>query len=300
MDRIDLRAKGLFKLSQLKLEVSEPATSLISDYLLGLGSLGVAEDIKKDNMYEVSAYFPMETDIAQVIANLKEYLDILQDSIPDVVMGPITAVHIDQSSWQVWKSLLKKVRAGKNVIIRPPWEEHDAQAEEIVIEINPSLAFGTGHHETTRLCIEAIEGLVSKRDINNILDVGCGSGILSISAVMLGIEDVVGFDTDPVAIIESRKNAKKNGVLDKIKFFCGYLDSAKGQYDLIVANVYIEPILFMKEELKSKLSPGGAMIISGIPHIRRDEAVRGLKLAGLVLLDELRQGDWVALEFAHD
>jgi len=300
LNRIELRGKGLFKLSQLKIEVSEPASSLVSDYLLGLGSLGVAEDIKKDNMYEVSAYFPMETDIAQVIANLKEYLGILQDSIPDVVIGSITAVHIDQSSWQVWKSLLKKIRAGKNVIIRPPWEEHDAQAEEIVIEINPSLAFGTGHHETTRLCIEAIEDIVSKRDINNILDVGCGSGILSISAVMLGVKDVVGFDTDPVAIIESRKNAKKNGVLDKIKFFCGYLESAKGQYDLIVANVYIEPILFMKEGLKSKLSPSGALIISGIPHIRRDEAVRGLKLAGLVLQSELRQGDWVALEFARD
>ena len=114
MNRVGLRGEGLFKLSQLKLEVSDSASSLISDYLLGLGSLGVAEDIKKDNMYEVSAYFPMETDIAQVIASLKEYLYILQDSIPDVVIGPITAVHIDQSSWQVWKSLLKKIRAGKN------------------------------------------------------------------------------------------------------------------------------------------------------------------------------------------
>lgn len=300
MNRVGLRGEGLFKLSQLKLEVSDSASSLISDYLLGLGSLGVAEDIKKDNMYEVSAYFPMETDIAQVIASLKEYLYILQDSIPDVVIGPITAVHIDQSSWQVWKSLLKKIRAGKNVIIRPPWEEHDVQTDEIVIEINPSLAFGTGHHETTRLCIEAIEDIINNREVKNILDVGCGSGILSICAAMLKVEEVVGFDTDPVAIVESRKNAKKNGVLGEIKFFCGYLESAKGQYDLIVANVYIEPILFMKEDLKSRLSPDGVLIISGIPHIRRDEAVRGLKQAGLVLQGELRQGDWVALEFSHD
>ncbi|MEK6223956.1 MAG: 50S ribosomal protein L11 methyltransferase, partial [Thermodesulfobacteriales bacterium] len=129
------------------------------------------------------------------------------------------------------------------------------------------------------------------------LDVGCGSGILSITASKLGVQDVIGFDTDPIAISESRKNSKKNGVLDKIKFFCGYLQSAKGQYDLIVANVYIEPILLMKEELKERLAPKGILIISGIPHTRRDEAVRGLKSAGLELQHELREGDWVALEF---
>ena len=300
MSTIDLKGEGIFKLSQLKLEASEPANALISDYLLGLGSLGVAEDIKKDGMYEVSAYFPMDADIAETVTSLNEYVEILKDSIPDVVIGPTTAVHIDQSSWQAWKSVLKKVHAGKRVIITPPWEEHSAQGDEIVIEINPSLAFGTGHHETTRLCIEAIEEIVSNRSVRNILDVGCGSGILSISAVMLGVRDVVGFDTDPVAITESRKNAAKNGVLDKIDFFCGYLGSAKGQYDLIVANVYIEPILQMKEDLKARLSPEGTLIISGIPHIRRDEAVRGLNSAGLTIQKELREGDWVALEFAHN
>ena len=160
MQTVDLKGEGIFKLSQLKLEVSEPANALISDYLLGEGSLGVAEDIKKDSMYEVSAYFPMEVDIAQVVASLNEYIEILRDSIPDVQIGPITAVHIDQSSWQVWKSVLKKIRAGKRVIITPPWEEHSAQGDDIVIEINPSLAFGTGHHETTRLCIGAIEEIV--------------------------------------------------------------------------------------------------------------------------------------------
>ena len=224
-------------------------------------------------------------------------MDILKDSIPDLTIGALTAEHIDQTSWQAWKSVLKKLRIGKRIIIRPPWEDHVALGDDIVIEINPSLAFGTGHHETTRLCIETIEKIVSTRDIKNILDVGCGSGILSITASKLGVQDVTGFDTDPIAISESRKNSKKNGVLDKIKFFCGYLQSVKGQYDLIVANVYIEPILLMKEELKERLAPKGILIISGIPHTRRDEAVRGLKSAGLELQHELREGDWVALEF---
>lgn len=292
-----MRGEGVFKLSQLKLEISEHGTPLVSDFLLGLGSLGVAEDIKENSMYEVSAYFPMESDIAEVIASLKKYVDFLSTNMPELIVGQITAEHIDQSSWQVWKSVLKKIRAGKRVIIRPPWEDHKAEAEEIVIEINPSLAFGTGHHETTRLCIGAIEKIVDERQVGNLLDVGCGSGILSISASMLGIGDVTGFDTDPIAIVESRKNAEKNGVLNKIKFFCGFLQSAKGQYDLIVANVYIEPILSMKEEFKSTLAADGILIVSGIPHTRRDEAVRGLKSVGFELCHELREGDWVALEF---
>lgn len=297
MNKINLRKEGVLKLSQLKLEVSEQATSLISDYLLDLGSLGVAEDIKENSMYEISSYFPMDTDIAEVIDKLKQYLEVLKDSIADLTVGALTVEHIDQTSWQAWKSVLKKIRVGKRIIIRPPWEDHVALDDDVVIEINPSLAFGTGHHETTRLCIETIENILNTRDVGNVLDVGCGSGILSIAASKLGVQNVMGFDTDPIAIIESRKNAKKNGVLDQIKFFCGYLQSVKGQYDLIVANVFIEPILFMKEDLKELLADKGVLIISGIPHTRRDEAVRGLKPAGLELQHELREGDWVALEF---
>ena len=287
----------MFKLSQLKLEVSEQAAPLISDLLLGLGSLGVAEDIKGEGLYEISAYFPMETEIAIVIDSLKEYSELLKQSMSDVTIGPVSAHNIDRSDWEVWKSVLKKVRAGKTVIIKPPWEEHLAEGNEIVIEINPSLAFGTGHHETTRLCIEVIEKAVQRGDVKSMLDVGCGSGILSITALKLGVRDVTGFDMDPIAIKESRKNAEKNGVLDKINFFCGYIQSAKGNYDLIVANVYVEPILLMKEEFRAKLSPGGTLIVSGIPHTRQDEALRGLKEAGFLVSNKYREGDWVALEF---
>ncbi len=292
-----LKRRPLIRLSQLKLDVSEQAAPLISDFLLGLGSLGVAEDIREEGLYEVSAYFPMETEIEQVIGSLKEHSELLQQSLPGVFIGPVTVEYIDRSGWEVWKSVLKKIRVGERVIIRPPWEEHISQGNEIAIEINPSLAFGTGHHETTRLCIEAIEETVQTRDIKTLLDVGSGSGILSISALLLGVRDVVGFDTDPIAIEESRKNARKNGVLDQINFFCGYIQSAKGQYDLIVANVYIESILLMKEEFLSRLSPGGKLIVSGIQYKRRDEAVRGLEETGLVLENERIEKDWVALEF---
>ncbi len=291
------REHKVLKLSQITFDVSEVLTPLVSDFLLGLESQGVAEDVKEDGNYRVSAYFSMDTDLAKVVNSLREYAIFLESNFPGAKVGAVTAQHIDRSHWQVWKSLLKKVRAGKKVVIIPPWERYFPQSPDVVIEINPSLAFGTGHHETTRLCIEAIEREVDEHGVESMLDVGCGSGVLSIAAARLGVNNVTGLDTDPIAVRESRKNARKNSVLDKISFFCGYIQSVRGSYKLIVANVYLEPILLMSGEFKARLGERGKLVVSGIPHIRRDEALRGLDKAGFQLNKEERQGDWLALEF---
>lgn len=280
--------------------MSENTVSLFSDFLLGLGSLGVAEDVKENGMYELSAYFPMDTDLSSVMECLREQAGVIKESVGEAEIGPVEVEHIDRSSWEVWKTLLTRVRAGEGVVIIPPWEKYAPAPGEIVVEINPSLAFGTGHHETTRLCIAFIEESVRAGNVNSMLDVGCGSAILSIVGYKLGIGNVTGFDTDPVAISESRKNARRNGVLGRIKFFCGYLQSVRGVYDLIVANVYLEPIYHMREELKSKLAPGGLLVISGIPLMRRDDAVGYLLDAGYRLYKEMREGEWVALGFRLD
>lgn len=290
----------MFKLSQIRFRASQNTVSLFSDFLLGLGSLGVAEDIKEDGMYEISAYFPMDTDLSSVMSSLRDYSGFVEDNVSAARTGPVEVEHIDRSSWEVWKTKLKKVRAGQRVVIIPPWEEHEAAGREVVIEINPSMAFGTGHHETTRLCIAYIEEIAEKKSARSVLDVGCGSGILAISAFKLGIENVTGFDTDPIAIKESRRNAERNSVLDKIKFFCGPIQSARGVYDLIVANVYLEPIYHMREEFKARLAEGGTLVLSGIPSTRRDDGVNYLVKAGFNLDKELREGDWVALGFSLD
>jgi ribosomal protein L11 methyltransferase len=242
----------------------------------------------------------METDLASVMESLRDFSAFVGDGVSGAGIGAVEVEHIDRSSWEVWKTLLIKVRAGEKVVIVPPWEEHAPSDGEVVIEINPSLAFGTGHHETTRLCIAFIEELVRAGGVKSMLDVGCGSAILSISAYRLGIGNVTGFDTDPIAISESMKNARRNGVLGKIKFFCGYIQSARGVYDLIVANVYLEPIYHMREEFKSRLAPGGTLVVSGIPAMRRDDAVDCLVKAGFRLDKEMREGDWVALAFGLD
>jgi len=286
----------LSKFLQLTFKASEEARPILSDYLLGLGSEGVAEDIREDGMYDLSAYFPMEEDLRTVIKSLKKYFSFLKDNFPGVEIGEIKARQIHSSSWMVWREFLKKVRAGNRVVIIPPWEEYVPEENEIVIEINPSLAFGTGHHESTRLSVASMEEVVERGGVGTMLDVGCGSGILAICASKLGVPDVTGFDRDPVAVKESIKNARRNSVGSEIRFFCGLIESVSGSYDLIVANVYVEPILMMKEAFSARLAPGGSLVVSGIPISRGSEAADGLSGAGFNLLKERTEGEWVSFE----
>lgn len=286
----------LLKVSQLTFDTTENAAELLSDFLLGAGSLGVAEDIKPGGGYQLSSYFPMDTDLSSLMEDLREFIAFVLETVPGAEVGPIRAELLDRTSWEVWKTLLGKVRAGKRVVVVPPWEEHEPGDGEVVVEINPSLAFGTGHHETTRLCIAAIERHHEGGRVRKMLDVGCGSGILAITASKLGIPDITAFDTDPIAMKESVKNAGRNSVAGRVKFFCGYIQSVTGEYDLIVANVYLEPIFLMREEFKKRLAPGGTIVLSGIPLMRRGEAIEGMLKAGFTLSAEHVDGEWVALE----
>ena len=289
----------MFKFRKLTLRVSEEAKSLVSDFLLGLDAMGVAEDVVEGEAFDVSAYFPKERDLNPAMENLRKYLNFLKVNLSDVCIGAIKIEEIDPSSWEFWKNGLKTVRASRRVVIRPPWEEYQPKSDEIVIEINPSMAFGTGHHETTRLCIQVMEDFFENVKVRNILDVGCGSGILAISAIKLGVDEAVGLDIDPVAIQEAKGNSEKNSVSLKIKLFCGYLEEIEGKFDFIVANISVEAILLMEEELRLRLKDEGRLLVSGVPYTRRDEAVSGLEGAGFVLERELRDGEWVALLFGH-
>lgn len=238
----------------------------------------------------------MDEDLGEVIRGLKDYFSILKDSMPGIEISDIKARQIHSSSWMVWRELLNMVRAGRRIVIIPPWVEHKPVDDEIVIEINPSLAFGTGHHESTRLCLAGIEEIIDRGSVGSMLDVGCGSGILSICAARLGVPDITGFDMDQVAVKESNKNARNNSVGDKIKFFTGLIESAGGSFDLIVANVYVEPILSMKEAFSERLAPGGSLVVSGIPISRGKEALEGLGTEGFKVFKERTEGDWVSFE----
>jgi ribosomal protein L11 methyltransferase len=290
----------MLKLVKLSAIVSEEGKSLLSDFLLGLDAFSVAEDLLDNGKVEVSGYFSQAIDIDDVVDRVKDYIGFLHSIMNGFSVDNINLVEFDNSSWDLWKTRLKKVRVSDRIVIRPPWEEYCPTASEIAIEINPSLAFGTGHHESTRLCMRLIEQLLDTPDCKSVLDAGCGSGVLAIVAAKLGASRVVALDIDKVAMHETKENLKRNSISENVNLVCGYIECIKGKYDLIVANISVEELLHMRTELKSRLGEGGLLILSGIPFSRRDELLSGMKTSSLVMREEFRDGDWIAVVFGVD
>jgi ribosomal protein L11 methyltransferase len=291
----------MFICRKLTFKISEDAKSLVSDFLLGFHSMGVAEDIVEDKgMVEISAYFPAEADLNMVKESFKNYCSFLGEYLPAFSLGDIDEEEIDRSSWEGWRQFLKTVRVSERVIVRPPWEEYLPHRDEIVIEINPSMAFGTGHHETTRLCIRAMEEMMQNKKVGSVLDVGCGSGILAISAVKLGSDWALGLDDDPIAVKEAKENLERNSVSDRVGLFRGQIENMNGKFDLIVMNISAEAALRYGASIKSRLNSKGILIVSGITNTRSDEVVSTLEGMGFNLDSKMTDGEWVALVFGVD
>jgi ribosomal protein L11 methyltransferase len=169
--------------------------------------------------------------------------------------------------------------------------------EEKFVEINPGWAFGTGNHVTTRLCIKVLESLFKERRVEEVLDVGCGSGVLAICAVVLGANKALAVDIESTSVWEAKVNVEKNGFSSDIQVLCGSSDVANGEFDLIVANILADAILSIDEELKSKLKPDGLLLVSGIHEARKGEIVDRFRGLGLYIEIELSEDGWVALLF---
>ena len=281
------------------MQIPYEVKDLLSDFLLGQNASAVSEDLDDNGPLTLSALFPIEDDLVPIMENLNNFIDFIKGNIVDFEPGNIKVEHIDRSSWEIWKNLLKTVRAGENVVISPPWEKYECSENEVSIIINPSMAFGTGHHETTKVCISYIEEMTENNKINSLLDVGCGSAILSISAVKLGVKEVIALDTDPVAIKEANQNKARNGITNQIMTYCGTIQCINYTFDTIVANISVEAILTMKSELKSRLNKDGRMILSGIPVMRMEELEKGITNEGFKLLDKHIDGEWVGMLFKH-
>ena len=161
------------------------------------------------------------------------------------------------------------------------------------------MAFGTGHHESTCLCIEAAEQIILTDRVDSVLDVGCGSGILSIVAAKLGVKNILAFDTDPISIDESNKNIEINGVKEDITTRCCEIKDTAGSFDLILANVYVEPLLSMREAIKSRLNKDGKVILSGFQDFREKELISGYEHTGFKLINKYVDGEWVSAVFSN-
>ncbi|MDE2774467.1 MAG: 50S ribosomal protein L11 methyltransferase [Chloroflexota bacterium] len=206
---------------------------------------------------------------------------------------------LESEDWsEAWKAHYQPMRIGRRLLIRPLWIETETAPGEIVIALDPGMAFGTGTHPTTQICLEALERLI--KPAQDVLDLGSGSGILAIAAAKLGARQVLALDIDPLAASATAENARANGVGEKIIAKCGGLDSVLGgarRFDLVMVNILARVILQLSAQgLGEIVRPGGAAIFSGIIDSQQDEVEAALERAGLQIVARHQQGDWMLVE----
>lgn len=202
---------------------------------------------------------------------------------------------VSESDWaDNWKKYFKPLEIGKRLAVCPSWEHYENVNNRTVLKIDPGAAFGTGAHDTTRLCLAVLDKYCTEG--KTILDVGSGSGILSVSAVLLGCSRAVGVDIDAMAVKVARENAELNGVESKTEYICGDLtEKVSGKYDIVCANIVADVIISLCDNVKNFMNENGLFICSGIIDTREEDVLRKLKSVGLTVTERFESGGWVAL-----
>lgn len=236
----------------------------------------------------IRAYLPSSELGAVLVSDLR----LAMEAYPSV---QLTAKPIYEQDWAVsWREFFGVVETGGRVVIIPTWIEHEVQPGQIPVRLDPGQAFGTGHHETTRLCLAALDGL-AKPGVS-MLDVGTGSGVLSIAAAKLGAERIVAIDIDPIAAEIARRNCDSNGVSAGIEISAGVLDpSHPGRYDLVVSNISTPANTALAESFGAVVNPGGDLILSGILAVDAPGVVAAMNAHGFDQLSIAEERDWCCI-----
>lgn len=226
--------------------------------------------------------------------NPAEVLPLFRERLENAgIEYQLNTVGVEQEDWQnAWKQYYHAMDIGRRLSIVPGWEDYDT--DRTVITMDPGMAFGTGTHETTSLCLETLDELV--RGGERMLDIGTGSGILAIAALKLGARTAEGVDIDPMCVRTAGENAARNGVEDRLTVLVGDLsDKASGTYDIITANIVAAAILSLAPAVPALMAPGAKFIASGIIDERKDEVLTGLRAAGLTPVAVKEKRGWVCV-----
>lgn len=265
--------------SQLEDEVMEIAhVDLIDEDLLQ----------KSRDTAKIHIYIDPEDNIGEAVQFLKERLTAAKISFS------IDQSSVKEDDWlNNWRKFFKPMQIGEKLLINPSWYTDTDPEGRAVLNIDPGLAFGTGKHETTRLCLETLERYLKGGE--QVLDVGCGSGILGIAAVMLGAESAFGVDIDETAVRTANENAVLNHADKQFHAIAGDLvDKVQGNYDIIVANIVADAIIALSASVKSFMKPDSVYIVSGIIDTRADD-VRNAVRGSFDIIEEITKGGWYCL-----
>ena len=248
------------------------------------------ELLERDRAHSlIHVYIKQEEQAAEAAAFLDERLNA------EGIEHETSIAGVNEEDWaNNWKQFYHTQHIGKRLIVSLSWEDYKPEEGEIVMNLDPGMAFGTGTHDTTRLCLELLEECVTPQ--THILDVGTGSGILSVGGVLLGASSALGVDIDPVAVKVAKENAVLNNVEDKTEFVCGDLtDKVHGKFEIVTANIVADVIIRLLSTVKNYLVKGGTFIVSGIIDTRADEVENACREAGFVTKKRLEHGGWVAI-----
>ncbi|NVO00864.1 MAG: 50S ribosomal protein L11 methyltransferase [Geobacteraceae bacterium] len=295
--------------AEISCTVPEPLTECLADFLLDLTGNGVSienrkvdtfdvEDIAEEELKTVKCYVPESEDLNGFVAAIEKYFAEFSEYN---LSGPEVTILKEEDWANSWKANFKPTRIGRRLVIKPSWEVFEGGAGDVILELDPGMAFGTGTHATTRLCLEALEELVYDKGAlaanSTVLDVGCGSGLLGIAAALFGALQVVSIDIDPIAITVTDENAAINGVSEAIAASETPLAELEGEFSIVLANILAEALVQMSSDLVQRVAVGGYLILSGILIEREELVMAGFAGQPLTHFSTRREDEWCCIIF---
>lgn len=299
---IKVKHEAVEAVAEMLREIGAPNGVAIDDPVLinTLRNSGTWElcDIPQQENTEVvtvTAYFPEDTRLQDRLQQVEQELEKIAQRIGDFQFGPTLFRTISEHDWaNEWKQYFHTTKIGQRLVIKPTWEKYEKQKDELIIAIDPGMAFGTGTHHTTAMCMQTLEEIV--RPESTVFDIGTGSGILAMAATLLGAKEVKAVDIDLTAVKVAKENIALNHLEDKIAVAQGdLLVGTDGQADIIIANIIADIIIMVMPDIPSKLKSQGLFLTSGIIAERKDDVLAAAKEHGLVLKECKERGGWVAL-----
>jgi ribosomal protein L11 methyltransferase len=289
---------SLMKWFEVRIEVNAEVAEAVSDVLSRFAPGGVAIEARGENhsltsgTVAVKAYLPVGPSTPHTQQQIEEALWHLGQISP--IPAPSFSTVAEEDWADIWKQHFHPLRVGQHIVIKPSWRDVEFAPEDVVIELDPGMAFGTGLHPTTQMCLEVLERKIAPG--MQVLDLGTGSGILAIAAAKLGAARILALDTDPVAVEVAHENARRNGVASLVTVTQGSLDRTAEAYDLVVVNILAKVIIELaKSGLAQRVRPGGEWAAAGIIESQVADVAAALEAAGLQISGQRQMADWVAL-----